>query len=69
MLNPIDFISKFIRSHNQNELNRIAKIVEKINSLEKNIKKLGDHEFPQKTADFKQKLKEGKKIDEILPEA
>ena len=69
MLNPIDFISKFIRSHNQNELNRIAKIVEKINSLEENIKKLSDNEFPQKTADFKQKLKEGKKIDEILPEA
>ena len=29
MLNPLNFISKFIKSNNQKELDRIAKIVEK----------------------------------------
>ena len=34
MLNPLNLISKFIKSNNQKELDRIAKIVTKINSLE-----------------------------------
>ena len=40
MLNPLNFISKFIKSNNQKELDRIAKIVTKINSLENEAKKL-----------------------------
>ena len=35
MLNPLNFILKFIKSSNQRELERIGKIVSKINSLEK----------------------------------
>ena len=38
MFNPLGFISKFIKSGNQKELDRIAKIVENINSLEKILK-------------------------------
>ena len=34
MLNPLTFISKFIRSSNQKELDRLEKIVQKVNSLE-----------------------------------
>ena len=69
MLNPLNFISKFIKSGNQRELDRIQKIVSKINSLEKNIENLSDLEFPKKTQEFKEKLKLGKNLDEILPEA
>ena len=36
MLNPLNFLSKFIKSSNQKELDRIAKIVEKVNSLKTN---------------------------------
>ena len=39
MLNPLKFISKFIKSGNQKELDRLKKIVEKINLLEENFKK------------------------------
>ena len=42
MLNPLNFISKFIKSNNQKELDRIAKIVTKINSLENEAKSLKD---------------------------
>ena len=38
MLNPLNLISKFIKSSNQRELDRIEKIVQKINSLEESTK-------------------------------
>ena len=34
MLNPLNFISKFIKSSNQKELDRLNKILDKINSKE-----------------------------------
>jgi preprotein translocase subunit SecA len=69
MFNPLNLISKFIRSGNQKELDRLKKITQQINSLEENIKKLKDNEFPDKTREFKEKLKNGIGIDKLLPEA
>ena len=56
MLNPLKFISKFIKSSNQKELDRIGKIVTKINSLEENMQDLEDSDFPKKTGTFKKKF-------------
>ena len=69
MFNPLNLISKFIKSGNQKELDRLNKIVGKINSFEENIIKLKDEEFPEKTKEFKEKLKNGTSINELLPEA
>ena len=69
MFNPLNLITKFIKSSNQKELDRIEKIVEKINLLEKKIVNLEDIEFPKKTQAFKDQLKNGKSIDDLLPEA
>ena len=69
MLNPLNFISRFIKSNNQRELDRIAKTVTKINSLEENVKGFNDDEFPKKTVEFKEKIKNGISLNEILPEA
>ena len=69
MLNPLNFFSKLIKSNNQRELDRITKIVNKINSLEEEIKNLKDEDFPKKTEEFKEKIKNGEKIEQILPEA
>ena len=49
MLNPLSFISKFIKSSNQRELDRLSKIVSKINSLEEEFINLKDSDFPNKT--------------------
>ena len=68
MLNPLNFISKFIKSSNQKELDRINKIVKKINSLENDFKKLDDSNFPKKTKEFKEQIKQGKTLDELLPQ-
>ena len=69
MLNPLNFFSKLIRSSNQNELNRLAKIVEKINAIEKDVKKLNDEDFPRETQKLKERIRDGEKLDDILPEA
>ena len=69
MINPLSFISKFIKSTNQRELERIHKIVKKINSLEEMVKKIDNKDFPEKTLELKNKIKTGKSLDEILPEA
>ena len=62
MLNPLNFLSKFIKSSNQKELDRITKIVDQVNSYEAKIKDFADEEFPKKTIKLKEKLNEGKNI-------
>ena len=69
MLNPINFISKFIKSSNQKELDRIAKIVEKVNSFEGQTKSILDEDFPKKTLELKERLLKGENTDDLLPEA
>ena len=69
MFNPLNFITKFIKSNNQKELERIGKILKKINLLEDEFKDLNDSEFPKKTLKYKEQLKQGKTLDDILPEA
>ncbi|OGI90224.1 preprotein translocase subunit SecA [Candidatus Nomurabacteria bacterium RIFCSPLOWO2_01_FULL_40_15] len=44
-------------------------VVAEINALEEDISKLKDSDFPSKTNEFKARLKEGKSLDDILPEA
>ena len=69
MFNPLNLISKFIKSSNQKELDRIGKIVEKINLLEKEFQNFKDSDFPKKTLEYKEKIKKGKTLNELLPEA
>ncbi len=60
---------KKVFDYNQRELNRLRKIVDQINGLESRFEKLSDKQLRQKTVDFKDKLRAGKKPEEILPEA
>ena len=69
MLNPLNFFLKFIKSNNQRELDRLEKIVNKVNLLEEATKKLENSAFPKKTLEFKEKIKNGHSLDQILPEA
>jgi len=69
MFNPLSFISKFIKSGNQKELDRIGKIVSKINLLENKFTKLKDGDFSKKTSEFKEKIRNNETLDQILPEA
>ena len=68
MFNPINFISKFIKSSNQKELDRLTKIVSKVNEHESSFEKLKNEDFPIKTKEFKDRLIKGESLDKILPE-
>ena len=69
MFNPLSYISKFIKSGNQKELDRIGEIVSKVNLLEEKFAQLNNEDFPKKTLIFKEKIKNGESLDQILPEA
>ena len=69
MINPINLITGIFKSSNQKELDRIDRILKKINLIEENFKKLSDNEFPVKTEEFKNKIKEGATLERLLPEA
>ncbi len=69
MLNPLNIISKWIKSPNQKELDRLSKIVSKVNELEPNFVSLVNEDFPIKTKEFKKRIKEGESLKDLLPEA
>jgi len=69
MLNPLNFISKIFKSSNQKELDKLQKIVKQVNNYEDQIVKLEDSEFPKKTEELKSRIKQGSKLDNLLPEA
>ena len=56
-------------TYSEKEVKRVMPIVDKINSLEPEMEKLTDKELASKTDYFKEQLKEGKTLDDILPEA
>ena len=69
MLNPLNFLSKIIKSSNQKELDKLKKIAKKINDMEEQIVKLDDQSFPQKTKILIDEISNGSTLDKVLPEA
>ena len=69
MLNPLNIISKLIKSNNQKELDRIKKIVSKVNDLEGKISKFSDQELKEITQKLISKLENGSSLDNLIPEA
>ena len=68
MLNIATIIGKFVKNSSQRELGRLKTLVDKINQLEPTIKKIPDENFPLKTAEFKERVKNGEKLEDLLPE-
>ena len=62
-------LNKIFKSYSEKEVKRVKPIVNKINDLEEEMTKLTDNELRAKTEYFKGQLKEGKTLDDILPEA
>ncbi len=69
MLNPLKILSKFIKSHNQKQLDKLQVILDKVNNFENEISKINDADFPKKTQKLKESLAKDPNIDNILPEA
>ena len=69
MLNPLKILSKFIKSHNQKQLDKLQVILDKVNNFENEISKINDTDFPKRTQKLKENLAKDPNIDNILPEA
>ena len=54
---------------NRRHINAYKPLIAKINALEQDIKKLSDKKLAAKTTEFKEKIKNGTKVDDLLPEA
>ena len=65
----MSIITSIFGTHSERELKRIYPIVDKIESLRDEMVALSDEELRSKTDYFKGQLKEGKTLDDILPEA
>lgn len=51
------------------KLKKIERIVKKINDFDKNMQELSDEDLKAKTAEFKEKIEKGAKLEMLLPEA
>ena len=56
-------------SKNERTLKQLAPLVERINQLEPDFKGLSDDALLSKTVEFRERLKKGETLDDILPEA
>ena len=54
---------------NSRELKKIEKIADQVESYDEAMQKLSDDELKAKTPEFKERLKNGETLDDILPEA
>ncbi len=65
-----NLIVKALGDPQKRDLRRISGIVERINELEEKYQKeLTDADIPKKTAEFKERLKKGETMEQLLPEA
>lgn len=62
-------LTKLFGSKNKRELKRMGKIVALINAQEETLAALDDEALKAKTAEFKERLKKGETLDQLLPDA
>ncbi|MCC7160824.1 preprotein translocase subunit SecA [Candidatus Nomurabacteria bacterium] len=65
----MSLFSKIFGDESSKFIEKSKPIIKKINSLEDSFAKLEDSDFPKKTEEFKDRLKKGETLDDILPEA
>jgi preprotein translocase subunit SecA len=62
-------IRKIFGTRNERELKKLVPQVEEISALEPQMEKLSDHELKAYTPKFKERLREGETLDDLLVEA
>lgn len=65
----ISFIKKLFGTAQDRIVRRYSKIVSKVNDWDEKFKSLSDQDLQAKTTEFKQRLKNGETVDDLLPEA
>ncbi len=65
----MNVLNKAFRFLEKRKLKKYEEIASVVNAWEESISQLSDGELKAKTDEFKERLKQGEKLDEILPEA
>ena len=65
----MSIITKLFGSKKDKDLKHLRPIVDKVNSYESWAQSLKDEEFPLQTQKFRERLKAGETLDQLLPEA
>ena len=65
----LGFLKRFLGDNNDQYIAAYQKVVEKINALEPQMQGLTDDKLTGKTNEFRERLKNGETLDDILPEA
>ena len=65
----ISTVKKIFGTRNDRELKRMRKVVAGINALEEAMQAMDDNALRAKTDEFRSRLSEGEKLDQLLPEA
>ncbi|OIP76271.1 MAG: preprotein translocase subunit SecA, partial [Parcubacteria group bacterium CG2_30_36_18] len=62
-------LNKILGDANEKYLKKIQSLVDKINSLEKEFEGFSNERLKEKTGEFKERLRKGETLNDILPEA
>jgi len=63
-----NILTKILGSQRERDLKAIAPLVRRINELEPDMLVLQEDQFPEKTAQFRQRYQKGESLDDLLPE-
>ena len=69
MLDVGNIIGKLFKKSSQRELDRLKSSIDKINACEPMAKEIPSESLPKKTNEFKMKIQNGIKLDDLIPEA
>jgi preprotein translocase subunit SecA len=65
----LNFLTKIFGSKNERVLKKIQPLVESINHLEADVRKMSDEQLKAQTAVFRTRYEKGESLDDLLPEA
>ena len=66
--NMFDFLKNMLKPSNEGEIKKVRKIVDQINALEPDVKKLTDDQMRDKIAALRARAQGGEDLDALLPE-
>lgn len=65
----LDILTKIFGSKQDRDFKKLNPILDCVNALRENIKALSDEDLAGKTAEFRNRLRKGETLDDLLPEA
>ena len=65
----MSFMEKIFGDLNAKEVKKVAKIADKVEAYDQQMQGMSDQQLRDKTDEFKERLKNGETLDDILPEA